>query len=123
MRAAGERVEPTDVVGRVREQMHAYCDFAVANPGHYRLMLGAGPHRARAGERTGPLVEVIDALAVGFGRCERAGRPLRVDVQRAALLVFVGVHGRVALLHSNYSPENARSAKAFVDELISLVFA
>ncbi|MGH3427088.1 MAG: TetR-like C-terminal domain-containing protein, partial [Mycobacteriales bacterium] len=108
--------------GRVRSQMHAYCDFAVANPGHYRLMLGAGPHRPRAGERTGPLVEVIDALAVGFGHCERAGHPLRVDSERAALLVFVGVHGRVSLLHSNYSPENARSAKAFVDELFSLVF-
>ncbi|MCI2423016.1 TetR/AcrR family transcriptional regulator [Saccharopolyspora sp. K220] len=124
MRAADENTDPQDVVGRVRAQLRAYFDFAIANPGHYRLMLGSGPHRSKPGEHTGPIAEVVDSLTTAFARCEQAGYRFRLDsAYRAASVVFVSIHGRVALLHSNYSEDHARGFGAFIDELISLVLA
>jgi AcrR family transcriptional regulator len=123
MRKAEDSLPVADVVGRLRAQIYAYCDFALANPGHYRLMLGRGAHRPAPGERpAGPLMEVITKLTVGFARCDEAGHKLRVPSDRAAVLVFVGVHGRVALTHSNPSEESTKAIRPFVDELLTLVF-
>ncbi|MDN3354688.1 TetR/AcrR family transcriptional regulator [Actinomadura sp. DC4] len=120
MREADESV--TDPVGRVRAQMHAYCRFAIANPGHYRLMLGnrriAGPG---GGRPQGPLRSIVDSVVAAFERCERAGQRLRLPADRAAVMVFVGTHGRVALYHSNPQDDSADRILPFVDELISLV--
>ncbi len=122
MRAADESVDADDAVGRVRAQMHAYCRFAIDNPGHYRLMLSHRRPEAGQGRATGPLREVLDSVIAAFERCERAGRPLRVPSDRAAVMVFVGAHGRVALYHAN--PEQGSDRiPSFVDELISLVLA
>jgi AcrR family transcriptional regulator len=125
MREADESVEPDDVVGRVRAQMHAYCRFAFANPGHYRLMLGnrriAG--RVPGGRPQGPLPSILEAVIAAFDRCDRAGKRLRVPSERAAVMVFVGTHGRVALYHSGPSADSEDRILQFVDELISLVFA
>jgi AcrR family transcriptional regulator len=122
MRAADESLDPADVVGRVRAQLHAYCDFAVANPGHYRLMLSDGADRTSPDARpSGPLIDVIDTLVAAFERCAEAGHKLRVPSDRAAVVVFVGAHGRVALLHSNPGERNAQHVRPFVDELVSLV--
>jgi AcrR family transcriptional regulator len=120
MREADESV--SDAVGRVRAQMHAYCRFAIANPGHYRLMLGS--RRAadpEGGRPQGPLRSIVDAVVAAFERCEQAGRPLRLPSDRAAVMVFVGTHGRVALYHSNPQADTAERILPFVDELISLV--
>jgi AcrR family transcriptional regulator len=118
MREADESVEAADAVGRVRAQMHAYCRFAIANPGHYRLMLGdRGVPRSR-----GPLARVVEPVVTAFERCERAGAKLRLPSERAAVMVFVGAHGRVALYHSGRTEEDTERILAFVDELISLVF-
>jgi AcrR family transcriptional regulator len=118
MREADESVEAADAVGRVRAQMHAYCRFAIANPGHYRLMLGdRDVPRSR-----GPLARVVEPVVTAFERCERAGAKLRLPSERAAVMVFVGAHGRVALYHSGRTEEDTERILAFVDELISLVF-
>jgi AcrR family transcriptional regulator len=120
MREADESTD--DAVGRVRAQMHAYCRFAIANPGHYRLMLGnrrvTGPE---GGPPQGPLRSIVDAVVAAFERCEQAGRTLRLPSDRAAVMVFVGTHGRVALYHSNPQADAAERILPFVDELISLV--
>lgn len=125
MREADESVDPDDVVGRVRAQMHAYCRFAFANPGHYRLMLGqrriAG--REPGGRPRGPLLSILEAVIAAFDRCDRAGKRLRLPSERAAVMVFVGTHGRVALYHSGPSADSEDRILEFVDELISLVFA
>jgi AcrR family transcriptional regulator len=122
MQAADEGLDPADVVGRVRAQLHAYCDFAIANPGHYRLMLSNGADDSPPAVRpSGPLVDVVDTLVAAFTRCAEAGHKLRVPSDRAAVMVFVGAHGRVALLHSNPSEGNAQNVRPFVDELVSLV--
>ncbi|HXA57838.1 MAG TPA: TetR/AcrR family transcriptional regulator [Streptosporangiaceae bacterium] len=127
MREADESVPPDDVVGRVRAQMHAYCLFAIASPGHYRLMLGrhriAGQEPGRPPQ--GPLFTIVEAVIAAFERCEQAGKTLRVPSERAAVIVFVGTHGRVALYHSS-APEDGEGEGdhilQFVDELIELVF-
>ncbi|GHF49641.1 AcrR family transcriptional regulator [Amycolatopsis bartoniae] len=116
---ADARPPEHDVVARVREQLHAYCTFAVGNPGHYRLMLA---HRDPAAPR-GPLMDVIAMLTEAFERCADAGHALRLPADRAAVIVFVGAHGRVALLHSNPSERSAQGVPDFVDELVGLVFA
>jgi AcrR family transcriptional regulator len=125
MRQADESVTADDVVGRVKAQMHAYCTFAIDNPGHYRLMLS---HRRTPGQEPGPrpggpLLPIIDAVTAAFERCERAGERLRMPSDRAAVMVFVGTHGRVALYHAEPAGGATDRVVAFVDELISLVFA
>jgi AcrR family transcriptional regulator len=123
MREADESVPADDVVGRVRAQIHAYCRFAIANPGHYRLMLGNRRLERDPGARPqGPLVSIVDAVIAAFERCDRAGKRLRLPSERAAVMVFVGTHGRVALYHANPVDDGAARILPFVDELISLVF-
>jgi AcrR family transcriptional regulator len=122
MREADESTD--DVVGRVRAQMHAYCRFAIDNPGHYRLMLGNRRISGRVpGQRPqGPLLSIVEAVIEAFERCDRAGERLRLPSERAAVMVFVGTHGRVALYHSDPGGDGVDRLLAFVDELIALVF-
>jgi AcrR family transcriptional regulator len=119
MKEADESAEAGDVVGRVRAQLHAYCRFAIGNPGHYRLMLGN--RRIRGRRPHGPLRSVLDSVVTAFERCERTGQPLRLPADRAAVMVFVGIHGRVALYHSAPEDDDGDRILSFVDELISLV--
>lgn len=114
MRAAGA---DGDVVGRVRAQIRAYCEFALENPGHYRLMMANGAARP-----DGPLLDIIDQLAAGFARCASSGYTLRVSPERAAAVVFVGAHGRVALFHTVLDRRGPELIEPFMDELVSLVF-
>jgi AcrR family transcriptional regulator len=124
MREADEAVAAGDVVRRAHAQIDAYCDFALGNPGHYRLMLSNGATRSAPDARAeGPLVDVIDMLRVAFARCEEVGHKLRVPSDRAAVLVFFGVHGLVALLHSGSTGQRPEEhLRPFVDELFALVF-
>jgi AcrR family transcriptional regulator len=124
MREADESVDSGDVVGRVRAQMHAYCRFAISNPGHYRLMLGnRRTVREPVGRPQGPLLSILQAVIGAFDRCDQAGKRLRVPSERAAVMVFVGTHGRVALYHSSPETDSEDRILQFVDELITLVFA
>ncbi|MBB4685855.1 TetR/AcrR family transcriptional regulator [Amycolatopsis jiangsuensis] len=124
MEAAEQQVDPDDAVGRVRALIHAYCRFAIDNPGHYRLMTANGTSRRTPGARpTGPLVEVLDLLAAGFERCAEAGIPLRVSAERAGVIAFVGAHGRVALFHTSTTGGSSDIVLFFADELLNLVFA
>ena len=125
MTTADDDCDPADVVGRVRAQLHAYCAFAADNPGLYRLMLSrrGGARPAPGAPPEGPLVDVIALLTAAFERCDAAGRHLRVPSERAAVLVFVGAHGRVALLLSNPAERRATTVFSFIDELLALVFA
>ncbi|TDU87844.1 TetR family transcriptional regulator [Kribbella voronezhensis] len=119
--AADESLDPTDVVGRVRAQVHAHRDFADAKPGHYRLLFGKATRRAIRGERpvNGPLFEVFTSFIAAFDRCAEAGFALRVPSQRAASLVFVSVYGRAALLDG---VRIERPDEDFLDDLVSLIF-
>lgn len=121
MEAAEASEDPADAVGRVRALVHAYCQFAMDNPGHYRLMTANGSGRSSLGTR--PLPGIVDLLSSGFARCDAAGHPLRVPADRAGVIAFVGAHGRVALFHNSPRRASADTVLPFVDELVSLVFA
>lgn len=122
MTAADESLDPADVMGRVRAQVHAHRDFADAKPGHYRLLFGKATRRAISGERPvkGPLFEVFTSLIAAFDRCEESGFTLRIASRRAAALVFVSVYGRAALLDG---VRVGRLDEDFLDDLVSLIFA
>jgi AcrR family transcriptional regulator len=123
MQVADESVPAESVVARVRAQMSAYCQFAIDNPGHYRLIYNnrqVGP----ADLEQSPLGRVVLRIVAAFERCEAAGYELRRPARQAAITVFVGAHGRVALHHA--APEGGQGPAgihSFVDDLISLVFA
>ncbi|QUQ62342.1 TetR/AcrR family transcriptional regulator [Kutzneria sp. CA-103260] len=107
-----------EVLDRVRAQVRAYCQFALDSPGHYRLMINNRPVDV---PRTGPLVDIVHQVVKAFERCERAGVRLRVPAQRAAIVVFVAAHGRVALWHASEDPAQAEAILDFVDEVVWLV--
>lgn len=121
MQEADESVPADDVLARLRAQMNAYCQFAIDNPGHYRLIYN-NRERAAASEQT-PLGQLVLRIRAAVERCADAGHALRLPAQRAAITVFVGTHGRVALYHAAPDAgEGAVGIHSFVDELISLVF-
>lgn len=116
LRQAGE--QPGDAVGRLRAQVHAFCRYSMANPGMYRLLFGL---RLRTrGEHTTSAQTVIDPLVAGLLSCEREGMRLRLPAERAAIVLVVGAHGRVAISHARSDDEE--QVLAFVDELLTLVF-
>jgi AcrR family transcriptional regulator len=110
---------PDDPLGQLRAQLHAYCEFATANPGHHRVLFRRGPGSTEG--RHGPLRDITSAFAAACERCARAGYTLRLPGGRAGVVVFVAAHGRVALFHSNPTERNASLLRPFVEELISLV--
>lgn len=122
MREADESVPADDPVARLRAEMGAYCQFAIDNPGHYRLIYN---NRERGGDPAkSPLRRIVGRIVTALERCEQAGHELRQPTRRAAITVFVGAHGRVSLYHA--APEagdGAAGIHVFVDDLISLVFA
>lgn len=134
LREADRAVAPEDVVARARAQVHAYCRFAVENPGHYRLMLGPPPAEesvggpdtasdtgsaARGEARRNLLAEVVHQFGRAFARCEQAGIGLRMPADRVGAMVFVSAHGRVALHHADPADLDPEAVYPFVDELIS----
>ena len=114
LRQAGE--QPGDALSRLRSQLHAFCRYSMANPGTYRLIFGARRPDQPVSART-----LVDQLAAGLLACEREGAALRLPAERAAIVLVVGAHGRVAISHTRADGE--AQVLAFVDELLTLVFA
>jgi len=124
MLAADEATASPDLVEHLRAQVYAYCQFAIDNPGHYRLMLDsryrADPSTvARTGRRR-PMLGILNQVVTAFERCESGGVRLRVPSQRAAVLLFVAAHGRVALYHAG-GETDPTEIRPFIDELISVL--
>ena len=120
MRDADQQHEQTDVVGRVRAQMHAYCRFAIDHPGHYRLMINNGVLSPPDGFS---IVDVVGQVIEALQRCEEAGHVLRMPAERAGIMVFVATHGRVALWHAASERDQVERIPKFVDEVVSVVFS
>ncbi|MCT9112003.1 TetR/AcrR family transcriptional regulator [Streptomyces mirabilis] len=119
MRQAQDAVEATDPLGRLRAQLHAFCRYTMANPGHYRVMFGV---RFTKGGRA-PLWRVIGELTASLTACEQAGARLRLPTERAAIMLLVGAHGTVALSHTRHPRRDAEGVVLeLADELLSLVF-
>jgi AcrR family transcriptional regulator len=111
-------VDATDPLGRLRAQLHAFCRYSMANPGHYRVMFGVRfDERGRA-----PLWRVIGELTAALTACELAGAQLRLPAERAAVTLLLGAHGTVALTHAHPVKDAEALVLHHVDELLSLVF-
>ncbi|WP_343235079.1 TetR/AcrR family transcriptional regulator [Streptomyces sp. SID10853] len=86
---------------RLRAQVHAYCRFALDNPGHYRLLFEV-PQPAVAQGRINrhPSRHVSAGLRTAFDRCLREGFTPSLPVEQAALTLWSGLHGNIALNHA-----------------------
>jgi AcrR family transcriptional regulator len=117
MRQAGEAgaaADPGDHAGIVRAQLYALCRYSLAHPGHYRLMFG--------GARNTNARYLVDELAGTLAARESAGARLRLPADRAAIVLLVGTHGRVAISHAQAETGPEELVLRFVDELVGLVF-
>src|ERR1700722_200054 len=113
MRQAGaEAADPANPVAAVRAQLDAFCQYCLASPGHYRLMFGP---------RGGPmLVALVEQFTTTLSAC--SGARLRLPADRAAIVLLVGTHGRVAITHAQAEHDAEGRVLRFVDELVGLVF-
>src|SRR5262249_23701117 len=119
LREAVAGIGPDDPVARVRAQVHAFCRYSLANPGHYRVMFGIRPS-AYAVDRSSPPL-LVDPLTGGLVACGRAGVPLRLEPDRAAAVVLLGAHGRVTVAHTLLPSDTEERVIEFADDLLALV--
>ncbi len=106
-----------DPVEALRAKLYAFCRYSMASPGLYRLLFGRAP-RPAAG-RTGSL---LHALTEALVSCEQAGHRLRLPVERAAIVLLVGTHGRAAIQQDRSEMDRVDVVLGFADELLSLIF-
>jgi AcrR family transcriptional regulator len=114
MRQAGAEEDPAN---GIRSQLYAFCRYSLANPGHYRLMFGPD-----GGQRTSMLRTLVERLSAALTACESEGARLRLPADRAAIVLLVGTHGRVAISHAQPEAGAEERVLRFVDELVGLVF-
>ena len=114
--------DETDPVERLRAQLRAYCDFALAHPGHYRILF----RRPNAGQEppadplTTPLGRVVSLFVAGFDRCRDAGLEVRLSSRDAGAMLFSSIHGRVAIYLCYGTGELHEQLRRNIDQLLSL---
>ncbi|CAJ62647.1 MULTISPECIES: TetR/AcrR family transcriptional regulator [Frankia] len=125
MARADEATDDTDPREPLRAQTHAYCRFALTNPGHYRLMFEVPQPTveiARISEH--PAHGVSASLRAGFRRCRQSGYALSLPVEQAAQTLWAGLHGMVTLHHSLFHDESTENltlqlADGLLDSLVA----
>jgi AcrR family transcriptional regulator len=117
---ADAQADPEDMIGRVRAQVFAYGDFAMAHPGHYRLVLSAIARHAPENPPE-PLMKILSMFTTAFDRCRQAGHQMRLPADRCAVMVVVSTHGLVALAQSRAQtvPDRLRQN---IEDLLTLIF-
>jgi AcrR family transcriptional regulator len=86
---------------RLRAEVHAYCRFALADPGHYRLMYEVEqPVVATEQLARHPARVVSGRFREAIARCRDAGFPPTMPVEQAAHTLWAGLHGNVTLGHT-----------------------
>jgi AcrR family transcriptional regulator len=94
-----------DPVERLRRIGHAYVQFGIENPNHYRMMFMTSSPRLKDDEmkaemgRGNPEEDAYAFLQQTIGEALRAGafRPELTDVELIAQTMWAGVHGVVSL--------------------------
>ncbi|MEV7422181.1 MULTISPECIES: TetR/AcrR family transcriptional regulator [unclassified Streptomyces] len=125
MAAAAEAAEHLDPRSRLRAQAHAYCLFAMSNPGHYRLMFEVRQPTVEPSRISGhPARHISASFRAGLRGCQEAGYALSLPVEQAAQTLWSGLHGSVALHHSLYHDESTEAltlllADGLVDSLVT----
>jgi AcrR family transcriptional regulator len=118
MRAAGAAADPADPAAPVLAQLEAFCRYSLANPGLYRIMFGA---RVEPGDEPSALGALVEQMITTMRAAEAAGARLRVPADRAAIILLVAAHGRVALHHDRPERSSQDGVLQFAGELLSLV--
>lgn len=106
-------------VARLRARLHGFCRYSLENPGHYRVLFGL---KLRRDPRRTSARLLLDSLADSLHACEAAGRRLRLPAERAAIVLLVSAHGRVAIYHDRDEGGEGQQVLEFADELLWLVF-
>lgn len=126
MAAAASATPDLAAVGRLKEQLNAFVDYAMERPSRYQLLFALNPvssdeedkvqgHLRPAYQQVRQMIEAF----VGEG-----GRLPGEDVASSTLLLISLAHGRIALAHlAPWRPGNsAESVKLFVRQAIDRLF-
>jgi AcrR family transcriptional regulator len=125
MAAADRAADGTDPREPLRAQAHAYCRFAMDDPGHYRLMFEVRQPAVGTARISGhPARHVSASLRAGFLRCQEAGYGLSMPVAQAAQTLWAGLHGAVSLHHSLFHDDSTEAltlslADGLLDSLVA----
>ncbi|MHC9297063.1 TetR/AcrR family transcriptional regulator [Mycobacterium sp. LTG2003] len=109
---------------QLRAGVHAYCRFAVENPGHYRLMYQVRQpvvDKERLGSH--PARQVSNLLRSGLVASAQAGHALAQPVHQAAHTLWTGLHGMVSVQHSFAMGGSTEDLLELADGLLDLVVA
>jgi AcrR family transcriptional regulator len=122
MGTADAAVAPKGPRERLRAQVHAYCRFAIENPGHYRLMYEIRQPAVER-ERMGlhPARHVSARLRGALAACADAGYPLSLPLYQATHTLWTGLHGLVSLQHSLAIEGSPDQLAGLADGLVDIV--
>ncbi|CAK7287898.1 TetR/AcrR family transcriptional regulator [Streptomyces misionensis] len=110
MAGAADDCESADPREPLRAQAHAYCRFALHNPGHYRLMFEVRQPAVEVSRVSGhPARRVSASLRSGFLACREAGYALSLPYEQAAQTLWAGLHGIVSLHHSMFHDDSTEA--------------
>jgi AcrR family transcriptional regulator len=122
MRAADAAASGQGPRERLRAQVHAYCGFAMDNPGHYRLMYEIRQPTVEPG-RMGlhPARQVSARLRRALAACADAGYPLTLPLYQATHTLWTGLHGLVSVQHSLAIDGSPSQLDGMADGLLDIV--
>jgi AcrR family transcriptional regulator len=107
---------------RLRAQVHAYCRFALDNPGHYRLMYEIRQpvvERERMGLH--PARQVSGRLRRVLADCADAGYPLSLPLYQTTHTLWTGLHGLVSVQHSLAMDSSLDHLAGMADGLVDVL--
>lgn len=107
---------------RLQAQVHAYCRFAMDNPGHYRLMYEVRQPKAepaRLGSHPARLV--AGRFRSALTACAQDGYPLALPLRQAAHTLWTGLHGLVSVQHSLAQDTPGEALFGLADGLVDIV--
>lgn len=122
MSAAGLTAAAGGPREKLRAQVHAYCRFAVDNPGHYRLMYQVRQPTVDP-DRLGnhPARQVSGLLRAGLTASADADYPLALPLHQAAHTLWTGLHGMVSVQHSFAMGGSTEDLLELADGLLDLI--
>jgi hypothetical protein len=119
MREADEATAGEGPRERLRAQVHAYCQFAGDNPGHYRLMYEIRqPPVEWSKARSHPARQVSGRFRAAFAACVEAGHTLRLPQRQSAHILWTGLHGFITIQHTVGLPAEMTLLRPLADGLL-----
>jgi AcrR family transcriptional regulator len=115
------RLEPGTALERLRRSMRTIVDFHLSHPNHYKVtfmtLMPPGPvaeRKVAIGQRA------MDRLRAGVGECA-AEKGLELDVEMAAQILRVAMHGLASLLITTSQCYPWKDPERMKDETIAMV--